>query len=248
MGDKSRINKYLALAGVCSRRAADDLISSGRVTVNGQVFTELGRQIDHDLDKVEVDGKIVTPAQRKRYVLLNKPAGTVTTLDDPHGRPTVISHLEDSGLRQKVSERIFPVGRLDFDTEGALLLTNDGDMAHRLTHPRYQVEKVYQALVDGSFGQREADKIAAGIELEDGHLGKAQARLQARKGKNSLVELTLTEGHKREVKQLLAGCDLRTLKLKRVRFGCLTTDGLPLGKWRELTAAEIKAVRKLTLM
>ena len=245
MGEKSRINKYIALCGVCSRRAAEELIRAGRVKVNGEVSRELGRPIDHDLDTVQVDGQTITPEPVKRYILLNKPPLTVTTVTDPHGRRTVIDCLRDSAHKLEKGVRVYPVGRLDFDTEGALLLTNDGELAHKLAHPRYQVEKVYEALVDGEFTDAHARTIAGGVTLEDGHRGNAVARALRTEGGRSLVELTLTEGHKREVKQLLAACGLETIKLTRTVFAGLTTEGLEPGQWRDLDTAELKSLRRL---
>jgi len=240
MGQKSRINKYLARCGVASRRAAEKLIGAGRVAVNGVTLEELGRVIDHDLDKVTLDGKLLRPESRSVYLLLHKPAGVITTVTDPHGRPTVADLVRDCGAR------VYPVGRLDFDTDGVLLLTNDGELAHRLTHPRYQVAKVYRALVAGKFLPEHARRIREGIGLEDGHIGTADARLVRSVRDTSQVELTLTEGHKREVKQLLALCGLPVSKLTRVSFAGLSVRGLTPGEWRELTKAEVVSLRKQT--
>ena len=186
-----RLNAYLARAGIASRRGSDDLIKEGRVKVNdepGQLNTYV-----HAGDRVEVDGEPVA-AQKLTYVLLNKPAGTVTTASDPQGRPTVVQLVDD------VPERIVPVGRLDADTTGALLLTNDGALAHRLAHPRYGVEKVYEVDVEGRAGrQRRSERLAAGVELDDGaHRARAGARLLT----PSRIELTLHEGRKHQVKRM----------------------------------------------
>lgn len=243
MGYKSRINKYLALCGIASRRAAENLVIEGRVAVNGEIISDLGRQIDHDLDQVEVNGEPVTPTKDRVYLLMNKPPLSITSSHDPQGRRTVIDVLADS--MPEFSLRVFAVGRLDYDTEGALLLTNDGMLAHRLTHPKYQIKKVYQALVDGEFTTEHGKKISRGIALEDGVIGHAESRLLSREGSNSLVELILTEGRKREVKQLLAGCGLNTLKLTRTSFGGISAAGLKPGEARELTDEELKSLRKL---
>ncbi len=245
MGQKSRINKYIALAGVCSRRAAEKLIAEKRVSVNGEIIEDLGRMIDHDLDSVEIDGASIYPEKTKEYVLLNKPRLTLTTVTDPHGRPTVMKFLDQVPAGEIKPGRVYPVGRLDFDTGGALLLTNDGELAHRLTHPRFEVQKIYEALVDGEFSSDCQRRITKGVELEDGHKGHAKARQIGRDGKNSIVELILTEGHKHEVKQLLAACDLETLVLRRVSFAGLRVDELKAGKWRRLSKTEVLKLRRL---
>ncbi|MBN4076083.1 rRNA pseudouridine synthase [Gemmatimonas aurantiaca] len=242
MGYTSRINKYLALCGIASRRAAEILVTEGRVSVNGEIISDLGRQIDHDLDTVTVNGEPVAPTKERIYLLMNKPPLTITSSHDPQGRRTVIDVLADA--RKEFSLRVFAVGRLDYDTEGALLLTNDGMLAHRLTHPKYQIEKVYQALVDGKFTKEHSEKIRAGIELEDGAIGHAEAQLLNRAGSNSYVKLILTEGRKREVKQLLSACGLNTLQLTRLTFAGISAKGLKSGGVRELTSAELTSLRK----
>lgn len=248
MSRQSRINKYIALCGVCSRRAAEKLIVEGRVRLNGRVLTadELATIVNHASDVVELNGQRITPADEKRYLLLNKPRLCVTTVRDPQRRTTVIDILRRKTNKSKpLTTRVYPVGRLDFDTEGALLLTNDGELAHRLAHPRYQVEKVYQALIDGVFTSADSERLAGGIELEDGHIGRARAELLRQDASGSVVEITLHEGHKREVKQLLAGCGYQTLSLTRVRFAGLSCAGLKVGEWRDLSEAEVRALRKL---
>ncbi len=248
MSKQSRINKYIALCGVCSRRAAEKMIAQGRVSLNGRVLSDedLSTMVTHDSDVVEVNGNRITPEDEKLYILLNKPRLCVTTVNDPQHRTTVIDVLR---RRRKgvtpFKARVYPVGRLDFDTEGALLLTNDGELAHRLAHPRYEVEKVYQALIDGVFSEADSARIAEGVKLEDGHIGRAKARLISKDGAGSVVELSLREGHKHEVKQLLASCGYQTLSLWRVNFANITCEGLKPGEWRNLTEIEIKSLRKL---
>jgi 23S rRNA pseudouridine2605 synthase len=226
-----RLNAYLARAGVASRRAADELIKAGRVRVNGRVaelrtFVEAG-------DVVEVDGRAVAP-QALAYVLLNKPAGVVTTASDPHGRPTVVE-LVGHGTR------VVPVGRLDVDTTGALLLTNDGALAHRLAHPRYGVEKVYVADVEGRPDAVALDRLAQGIELEEGRTAPARAR---RRGA-SRVELALHEGRKHQVKRMLEAVGHPVRQLHRSRYAGMSADDLEPGAWRELGDAEVAALRRL---
>jgi 23S rRNA pseudouridine2605 synthase len=224
-----RLNAYLARAGVASRRGADELIKAGRVTVNGEpgqlnTFVQRG-------DRVEVDGKPVA-AQKLAYVLLHKPAGTVTTARDPQGRPTVVELVV-------VPERVVPVGRLDADTTGALLLTNDGPLAHRLAHPRYGVEKVYEAEVEGEPSPDAIRRLEEGVDLDDGRTAPAHARLVGA----STVELTLHEGRKHQVKRMCAAVGHPVRGLHRSRYAGLTLEGLEPGAWRELEPSEVEAVR-----
>lgn len=226
-----RLNAYLARAGVASRRRADELIKTGRVRVNGEpgqlnTFVERG-------DRVEVDGEEVRP-QRLAYVLLHKPAGVVTTASDPQGRQTVVD-LVDPDVR------VVPVGRLDVETTGALLLTNDGDLAHRLAHPKYEVEKVYDAEVEGEPSDEALLRLVEGIELEDGHTAPARVR---RLGP-SRVELAIHEGRNRQVKRMLEAVGHPVNRLHRSRYAGLTVDGLEPGEWRELSGDEVAALRSL---
>jgi 23S rRNA pseudouridine2605 synthase len=224
-----RLNAYLARAGVASRRGAEELIRAGRVRVNGEVagfatFVEAR-------DSVEVDGVLVEP-EPLTYVLLHKPAGVVTTARDPQGRPTVVG-LVGHG------RRIVPVGRLDADTTGALLLTNDGPLAHRLMHPRYEVDKVYEASVEGTPGEDALERLRAGIELEDGRTAPAQVTLI----NPSLVELTIHEGRKHQVKRMLEAVGHPVRHLHRKEYAGLTVDGLEPGEWRELSGEEVRRLR-----
>jgi 23S rRNA pseudouridine2605 synthase len=224
-----RLNAYLARAGVASRRKADELIKAGRVTVNGepgQLNTFVGRR-----DQVEVDGEPVT-AQKLAYVLLHKPAGVVTTASDPQGRPTVVDLVD-------LPERVVPVGRLDVDTTGALLLTNDGPLAHRLAHPRYGVEKVYVADVEGRPDERGLRALSEGVELEDGMTAPATVRCLA----PSRVELTLHEGRNRQVRRMLEAVGHPVRNLHRSVYAGLTLEGLEPGAWRELEPFEVERVR-----
>ena len=224
-----RLNAYLARAGVASRRRADDLIKAGRVRVNGEPGALNTFVTAADL--VEVDGERVRP-QRLTYVLLNKPAGTVTTARDPQGRPTVVDLVD-------LPERVVPVGRLDADTTGALLLTNDGALAHRLAHPRYGVEKTYVADVEGRPTDASLRRLAEGVELEDGRTAPARARRLTR----SRLELTLHEGRNREVRRMCEAVGHRVRALHRSTYAGLSIGGLRPGEWRELTDDEVRRLR-----
>jgi 23S rRNA pseudouridine2605 synthase len=225
-----RLNAYLALSGVASRRRADELIKAGLVQVNGepgQLNTFVGPG-----DRVEVDGEPVSP-QQLTYILLYKPPGFLTTARDPRGRPTVLDLVEHRN-------RVVPVGRLDADTTGALVLTNDGPLAHRLAHPRYGVEKVYEAEVEGEPDDEALRRLREGIELDDGRTAPAQVRRLGR----GRIELVLHEGRKHQVKRMLEAVGHPVRRLRRSRYAGLTADGLAPGAWRELTRAEVDTLRE----
>ena len=225
-----RLNAFLARAGVASRRRADELIKAGRVAVNGepgQLNTDVGAH-----DRVEVDGREVE-RQPLRYVLLHKPAGVVTTASDPQGRPTVVELVPDG-------PRVVPVGRLDADTTGALLLTNDGQLAHRLAHPRYGVEKTYVAEVEGDPDEEALQRLRDGVVLDGGPTAPAEARRLGR----SRVELVLHEGRKHQVKRMLGAVGHPVRHLHRSAYAGLTLDGIDAGTWRELGPAEVARLRE----
>jgi 23S rRNA pseudouridine2605 synthase len=220
-----RLNAYLARAGVASRRGADELIKAGRVTVNGEPG-QLNTFVQ-SRDRVRVDGELVA-LQRLTYLLLNKPAGVVTTARDPQGRRTVVELVPPE-------PRVVPVGRLDADTTGALLLTNDGPLAHRLAHPRYGVEKVYVADVEGAPTDATLQRLRDGIELDDGPTAPAHVhRLAANR-----IELALHEGRNRQVRRMLEAVGHPVTRLHRITYAGLTPEGLEPGQWRELTTAEV---------
>jgi 23S rRNA pseudouridine2605 synthase len=224
-----RLNAYLARAGIASRRKADDLIKAGRVSVNGelgQLNTFVGAR-----DRVEVDGRPVQK-QALAYVLLHKPAEVVTTASDPHGRPTVVELVDHPS-------RVVPVGRLDADTTGALLLTNDGELAHRLAHPRYGVEKTYLADVEGEPADDVLRALERGVELEDGLTAPSRARRIA----PSRVELTLHEGRNRQVKRMLEAVGHPVTRLHRSAYAGISADELQPGEWRDLTPEEVASLR-----
>ena len=224
-----RLNAYLARAGVASRRGADELIKAGRVTVNGEAG-QLNTFVE-SRDRVQVNGHPVE-LQPLAYVLLHKPAGVVTTAHDPQGRRTVVDLVEHPA-------RVVPVGRLDADTTGALLLTNDGELAHRLAHPRYEVEKVYEAEVEGEPSDAVLEQLRSGLELDDGPTAPAQARMLG----PARVELSLHEGRKHQVKRMLAAVGHPVTRLHRSRYAGLTLEGLGPGESRELTGAEVTRLR-----
>ena len=227
-----RLNAYLARAGVASRRSADELIKAGRVKVNGepgQLNTFVG-----GADRVEVDGRAVAP-QALAYVLLHKPAGVVTTARDPQRRPTVVDLVQHDA-------RVVPVGRLDADTTGALLLTNDGPLAHRLAHPRYGVEKIYEVEVEGDPSDEQLRKLREGVELDDGVTAPARAK---RLGPHRL-ELALHEGRKHQVKRMCDAVGLPVTRLHRPRYAGLQLGDLPPGQWRDLTDDEVRQLRDVT--
>jgi 23S rRNA pseudouridine2605 synthase len=226
-----RLNAYLARAGIASRRAADELIKAGRVSVNGELG-ELNTFVAAG-DRVEVDGRAVGK-QRLAHIFLHKPAGTVTTARDPQGRPTVIGLVP-------AEPRVVPVGRLDADTTGVLLLTNDGQLAHRLAHPRYEVDKVYEVEVEGDPSPDTLLRLEQGVDLEDGETAPACARRLGR----GRVELTIHEGRKHQVKRMLEAVGHPVTRLHRSRYADLDLRGLAPGEWRELTRDEVAALRRL---
>ena len=225
-----RLNAYLARAGVCSRRNADDLIAAGRVTVNGEkagLVTVVGEN-----DQVALDGKPVEP-ERLITVLLHKPAGVVSTAKDTHGRPTVVDLVKAVGVR------LVPIGRLDADTTGVLLLTNDGQLANRLAHPSYEVDKVYEAFLRGIPSDDDLLALARGVELEDGRTAPAQVKRLAR----SVVELTIHEGRNRQVKRMCEAVGHRVIRLHRSRYAGLDLVGLEPGQFRRLSKNEVENLR-----
>lgn len=218
-------------------------MTAGRVTVNGAVVTELGAKVDPDADLVKVDDREVRLADGPAYLALHKPAGFVTTMSDPQGRPTVATLVPTDEF-----PGLFPVGRLDFDTTGLLLFTTDGELSHRLLHPRWKVPKTYRAIVDGIPSSSDIAGLAAGVELDDGMTGPARVRLLEKSGRTALVELTITEGRKRQVKRMFSAVSHPVLQLHRLAFGPVLLGGLAEGTWRHLTAEEVAALREAVAM
>jgi len=227
-----RLQKIIAAAGITSRRAAEELILAGRVAVNGTIVTELGAKADPATDQITLDGAPVKPAETLYYVLLHKPAGYVTSLKDPQGRQLVTE------LVKEVDARLYPVGRLDYNSEGLLLLTNDGAWANRLMHPRHQVDKEYHVRVRGKVDQQQIKRLNDGIELEDGPVSGATVRLLKTDQNNDWLSVTIREGRNRQVRRMCAAVGLSVVRLRRIRYGNLTLGGLKPGEYRLLTKQE----------
>src|SRR5277367_3712994 len=230
-----RLARYLAHAGVASRRASEALIAAGRVGVEGEIVTDPARDVDED-SNVEVDGRAVTGAEPRVLYAVNKPVGVVSTARDTHGRPTVLELVPAEGLR------LYPVGRLDADSSGLILLTNDGELANRLTHPSFEISKTYRARLGGGTVEEEAlDALRRGVELDDG----ATAPARVRRVRGNLIELTIHEGRNRQVRRMCAAVGHPVLELSRVAFGPLRLEGLKPGAHRRLGAAEVERLRAL---
>lgn len=231
--EKIRLNKYIAHCGFCSRRDADTYISEGKVKVNGEIVTEMGVKVQRT-DHVEVEGQTLS-LEKFEYILLNKPKDTITTTDDPRGRDTVMDKIEDA-----TGKRVYPVGRLDRHTMGLLILTNDGDLAHRLMHPSYEVRKTYEVETKRPLRDDELQKLLQGIELEDGN---ASVHKLSRTPEGFI--LTIFEGRNRLVRRMVEYFGTEVTKLKRVEYAGLTLNNVKMGRWRYLRENEVNALRKL---
>ena len=232
-----RLQKILAHAGVASRRKAETLIESGHVTVNGKVVRELGSKADIDEDLIQVDGRTIRETQEKVHYVLYKPAGCVTTLSDPEGRPTIKTYLED------IPERVYPVGRLDYDVEGALIVTNDGDLAFSMMHPRFGVRRTYLAKVHGVPTPEQIERLLKGVRLEDGRARALEAGIHSRTPKNTWVRVVVSEGRQHLVKRLMEAVGAPVQKLHRADYGGIGVAGMRPGELRELTRAEVQLLR-----
>lgn len=234
-----RIQKIISMAGIASRRKAEDLMRGGAVTVNGRVVRELGSKADPDRDHIKVSGKLINPAQTKVYIMLNKPREVVTTLSDPLGRMTV------KDLLRGVRARVYPVGRLDYDSEGLLLLTNDGGMVQKLLHPKFEVPKTYEVKVTGVLTEEEIRAVSKGVVLSDGRTLPCRVRKIKKTEKNSWLEMTIHEGRNRQIRRMLEALDHPVLKLKRIRMGTLELNDLPIGRYRYLSPPEIRSLKSM---
>lgn len=231
-----RLNRFLALCGLGSRRNCESLILAGRVAIDGNIVQSLGVTIDEKQNRVTVDGKCVVPSPEFIYILMNKPGGYITTARDERGRKTVLDLLPDQ-------TRVFPVGRLDKDTTGALLFTNDGQLAFRLMHPKFTVDKVYQACLNNPIIDSHVHKLRAGIQLEEGITGPCKVNIKSRDRKK--IEIILHEGRKRQVKRMFLALGYQVVSLERIQFAMLTSKGLQPGSWRYLTDQEVAALKSL---
>ena len=234
-----QLNKYLALCGVASRRKANIPIVEGKVTLNGQKVTELGVVVDPENDTICYNGKRLVQPKKNRYILLNKPGNVLTTAIDGRGRKTVLDVID-------IKERIFPVGRLDYDTVGVLLLTNDGDLAYRLAHPRYEIDKIYKAKVQGDIKPESIAKLEEGVWLKGIGEMRGEARIIKGGKQSSIVEVRLHEGKKRQVKRMLKAVGHPVITLERMNFAGLTVGDLPQGAWRDLTEKEVQKLYQIT--
>jgi len=232
-----RLNKFLSHCGIASRREADKMIAVGKVKVNGEAIQILGYKIDTEEDKVEVNGKIVKEDKGFKYLLLNKPSGYLVTMKDPFQRPTIMDLLPSLG------RRVFPVGRLDFETEGLMLLTNDGEMAYRLMHPKYKIKKVYVVKVKGKPDHSGLLRLEKGIYLEGKRTAPVKITQIAADSKNSQFRIEIHEGRKREIRRLFETIGHRVLKLRRIKFSDLSIDKLKKGHWRYLNSVEVSRLK-----
>ena len=234
-----RLQKYLALSGVASRRASEKLIADGQVAVNGHIITEMGVQVDETADVITVNGAQVHLEQEKHYIAYYKPIGEVTTASDPEGRATVMDKFRDYPVR------LYPVGRLDFDSEGLLLLTNDGDMMNSLLHPSHEVDKVYLAKVSNRVEEESIRRLRAGVQLDGRLTSPAQVRVVRYEAFDTVLLVTIHEGRYRQVRRMFEAVGHQVVQLKRVGFGPISLGDLPRGQWRRLTDNEIRKLKEL---
>ncbi len=234
---QERLQKIISAAGAASRRKAEELILEGCVTVNGRVVTELGTKADPEKDAIKVSGKLIHIPQSKTYIVLNKPRGFITSMKDPEGRPVVTELLKG------VKARVVPVGRLDYDTEGLLIMTNDGDLAHSLMHPSHEMPKTYLAKVKGIIEDKAIEKLRKGVKLREGLTTPATVNKLKKTDANSWVEIIVHEGRYRQVRRMLEEVGYPVSKLIRVTYGSLALGNVPLGKYRHMTPDEVKRLK-----
>jgi len=231
-----RLQKVLAKAGVASRRRAEELIRQGKVRVDGKVVTEMGTKVDPETQNIECDGVALVSQEEKVYILLNKPTGYLSTVDDPQGRPIV------TDLLKNIAERVYPVGRLDLNTEGALLLTNDGELAQKILHPSHEVNKTYVAKVKGVPGKKKLEALSKGIELEGRKTWPASIKVLKTEAQSTVIQIIIHEGRKRQVRKMFEAIGHPVLALKRTAYGQLELGGLGPGKYRFLAPRDIKFI------
>jgi len=233
---KQRLHKILAASGIASLRKSEQLIAEGRIQINGQT-AKIGDSADQDIDVIIADGNRVS-IQQKRYILLNKPTGYVTTVSDPHGRPTVIDLID-------VRERVYPIGRLDVDTEGLLLLTNDGEFAQKMAHPSFEIKKTYRAELSRPLTEKSEALLARGVKLDDGPTGPALIKVISARRRR--VDITIHEGRNRIVRRMFASVGSPVIKLRRIHFGTMSINEVPKRAWRDLTLTEVASLLDLTM-
>jgi 23S rRNA pseudouridine2605 synthase len=234
---KERLNKIISMAGIASRRRADELISSGLVAVNGRAERRLGSKAVWGVDSITVDGQAIPDPPGRVYLMLNKPFGYVSTLRDPEGRPTMRDLISD------VKERVYSVGRLDFDSQGLLILTNDGELAHRLMHPRFHIPRTYKVTIEGPLSDTSVQRLKKGITLDDGPTNPAHVRIINREKERTLLRITIFEGRSREIRRMFEAVGNKALKLIRIGYGSLHLGDLKVGKYRHLKDSELKTLR-----
>lgn len=239
MGEIVRLQKYIAMSGIASRRAAEGMIDEGRVKVNGKKVTEQGTKVETGRDTVTVDGKPVEIKDKKYYIMLNKPAGYVSTAKDQFDRPTVVDIV-----KEEVGTRIFPVGRLDYETEGLLLMTNDGDFTYKITHPKFQKDKTYIAVINGGIAIPDLNRLRKGVKVEDYTTSPAQVEIMDAAGGKTAIKITIHEGRNRQVRKMFDALGYTVIALKRIKIGELELGNLPVGRWRHLTSHEINCLLK----
>ncbi len=234
-----RLQKIISAAGIASRRASEKLILDGKVSVNGAVVTELGTKADPGRDRITVNGRLLRGEQNKLYILLNKPAGYITTLDDPEGRP-----LATDLLKEKITARVYPVGRLDYNTEGLLLLTSDGEWANRLMHPRHEIEKEYHVRVRGKVHPTQIMQLSKGVMIDGRPTASATVRIIKEGEHNDWLSIAIHEGRNRQIRRMCESVSLFVVRLKRVRYGNLSLGSLKSGEFRYLTEKEVAELAK----
>ncbi len=236
-----RLNKYLANLGIASRRSIDEFISQGKIKINGKILKDLGIKVDPQKDDIEVNGKkIAQQTQELTYIILNKPRGVLSTAEDESGRVSVVDLV-------KLPMRLYPVGRLDKESHGLILLTNDGDLAYKLTHPKFHVPKVYRAKMRGFVTNENIAKMRRGVYLEDGKTAPAKVRTIYRNSNETMLEITLYEGKKRQIRRMSAHLHINLLDLQRIAIGAIPLGELQMGKWRKLSENEVASLKNCAL-
>ena len=241
MGEIVRLQKYIAMCGVASRRAAEDMIAKGKVKVNGNKVTEQGVKVEIGADSVMVDGKIIKPVQKTYYIMLNKPVGYVSTVKDQFDRPTVIDLLGE-----EINARVFPVGRLDYETEGLILMTNDGDFTYKVTHPKHKIDKTYIAVIKGGISIKGLAMLRQGVKLDDGFVtSPAQVEMLNADNGHTVMKITIHEGKNRQVRRMFEAVGCKVVELQRISIGKVELGNLPLGRWRYITSHEVNYLKNL---